>query len=436
VRHRRFSSPSSLQRDAVCPGNTVLPKYDRVGGRTGNHYGNAMHEWLATLAERGRGAANAALLGLVDKHNLTDDEHDWLLYVTERFDPDIPEGARAEVPLCLLESGEVIPAEGGHGRYAMPEDGVIAGTIDVVWTSEEGLLWCGDYKSGEDRFRVPVERDLQALAYAVMGARYWGATYVAPAVCYVRPGSLKSPLKGDWRVPKDPETGEPTALGPVQLAAAEEKIRAIVAGVREEHKRADAGKPPTLVTGPQCEYCDSRAFCPARTSEASALLSKRPMSPKEAARGLTPEQAVTLAVRLPMAAEVVGSARNALKAYVDANGPIELPDGRIWGPDGDTTTEIDAATAYAFLCQDAGEEYAAEAIGITGDGIKEAFRKAHAEKGIKRKVAPAVREFFGRLRVADAVRKVPRVVYRAHHPKPTLTEQLEASVAATDDAAE
>jgi hypothetical protein len=433
----RIPSLSSLGRAAACPGSTVLPVVEHDGQDNGAAIGNALHDYIATSIKHGRMVADEARWGIADKWRLIEDDAGLFFWRAKSFDPVVPKGALAEVPLCLMADGSVVLVSGGHGRYELPPGAIIAGTIDALWSDPEPLaagrcpagsaVWAPDWKTGTPDQRPDLRLDYQARGAALLAARWTGAEVVVPAICYVQPGA------GVWHVRED-EDGAALPFGATDLRAIEDDVRGVVARVREEHARARDGKDPTLTTGAHCIYCPSRALCPAHVAEVRALVSDE--APSMLAAPLSQEQAVrlaTLRTRLHGAAKAVD---DALKTHVDTFGPIALPDGREYGATLEPVDDIDALAAYAELKGEVGEERAAKALRISKDAMKATIRAAHDERGVKRQGAATMRRVTDALRARGSITTRHRVEYSIHQRPRELAEALRESVAANETGGE
>ena len=141
-----------------------------------------------------------------------------------------------------------------------------------------------------------------------------------------------------------------------------------------------------------------------------------------AAEPLTREQAIKLAGMLGPARDVLDAARDALKAYVEQNGPIPLPGGKVWGPTVGQDTVFDTQATFdagvAELAPLVGE---AEAIRLMNAAAKfskgsvyEAIRAAHDVAGIKKQMKAAYERITAREGVC---RQEPSEKWTSHYPK-------------------
>jgi hypothetical protein len=139
---------------------------------------------------------------------------------------------------------------------------------------------------------------------------------------------------------------------------------------------------------------------------------------------LTQEQAVKAAGLLGPARAALKSMEEAVKSYVETNGPITFSDGRVYGPHPSEETDYHARAAHDALVAEieplVGPERAREmadnALSISKSGIYDAIAQAHETVGIKRRKAEAF----------DRITSVPGVAttrattrWGAHYPKKT-----------------
>lgn len=443
-------SLSSLGHAAVCPGSAVLDGAEGVAGNPGS----ALHEYVSILLRQGRREANDALDQIVARWSLGETDASIVRWRAQRFEPDVPDGALSEVALCLLDDGSVVEVEGARGQYKMPPNGVIAGTVDLMWSEPEPLykdadgrwrapagaqLWAVDLKTGSDAHVAAIGRNWQVRGSALLAARWLGlpSRGVVGALCYL-PRSKADDPRGRWE-----KIGE--AWGENDLAAFETEIRGIVARVRESEALAAAGRIPELIMGPHCGFCKARVVCPAFAIEARAMMRQggdgkiRLPVVGELSRDDLGRMASTLII-LERAARGV---RDLLKAEVERGGPIALPDGRVYGPEdcGEVerfatrelyqavvdeiadilpVTEDDAATGAR------GADKRARAAALVDDAfrapwdkIEECVRRAMDEAGEARGLGRHIGRIKEAVREAGGVRREPMIKWRPHHPGKT-----------------
>jgi hypothetical protein len=417
---RAILTLSGLQQAAICPGSAVLP---RIGSTsTKADIGSALHEYNATCGEHGKQIAVEVADGIADRWNLEGKDRAIFFARAWALDLGIPEGALHEVPLCLRADGTVEPTTGGRGEYMAPEDTIVAGTLDILfatpepiqdatWCPRDSVLWAPDLKTGDDAYVAPIARNWQARVSALLGARWTGADAVVPAIVF------PSANGGAWDVPMD--GGRPVPLRRKELAQIDADLRKLHATVVEQAERVVDGKLPRLVTGSHCTYCPARAGCPAHVSEARALITGESGL---VSGPLTREQAAKVAGLLGPARAALKAAEEALRAHVEAFGPVPLPDGKVYGPTKTEDTTYHTRETYQALIEElepiVGAERAAEladkAFTATKTGIYEAIEEAHNFAGIKRQKKSAFERIVSAPGVATTT---PTVRWGAHHPK-------------------
>ncbi|MDX2015539.1 MAG: DUF2800 domain-containing protein [Myxococcaceae bacterium] len=158
----------------------------------------------------------------------------------------------------------------------------------------------------------------------------------------------------------------------LDLSAAAEELRAVVAAVRE----AGPDSPPA--PGPWCTYCPAYLRCPAQATLLRELL---PVSAEQVPT-LSAEQLPALYERLVLVESVVEAARKAVDTLARSN-PIRLPDGRVYGLREEVHETLDPDVTERVLSELWGPEYAAKAVRAekvaTGAALEDAAR-ARVEK--------------------------------------------------------
>ena len=146
---------------------------------------------------------------------------------------------------------------------------------------------------------------------------------------------------------------------------------------------------------------------------------------------LTPKEAAHIAERIPMIEKAIEKAKEAVKAHVDAHGPIALSDGKEYGAREEKRTEIDPAIASDIMsAHSIGTRAAAHAFRTSKEGIKAAVVADNETSVSKRKVAPTVRAILAEIERAGGLTETTVKVYKARHPKapdvpaPAILEDL------------
>lgn len=417
---RAILTLSGLQQAAICPGAAVLPRIGSTSVKA--DIGSAMHEYNAIRGERGKHAADEQFDEIADRWNL--DGKDRLVFFARAraLDLGLPDGALFEVPLCLRADGTVEPVTGSRGEYMVPDDAIVAGTLDILfatpepiedgtWCPRDSVLWTPDLKTGDEVHVAPIARNWQARVSALLGSRWTGAEAVVPAIVF------PSANGGAWDVPM--QHGRPMPLRRKELAQIDDDLRRLHATVAEQADRVASGKTPKLVTGTHCTYCPARAGCPAHVSEARALIAG---NSGLTTGPLTREQAVRAAGLLAPAKAAVKAMEEALRAHVEAFGAVPLPDGKVYGPTETEETTYHVREAYQAMLDEfepiVGAELAGKiasnAFTATKGGIYDAIAEAHEFAGIKRQKKSAFERIVS---TPGVVTKSPAVRWGAHYPK-------------------
>jgi hypothetical protein len=425
---RAIASGSSLGRVMVCPPSALLPRVDHEGTNKG---GNALHDHLRDRAVLGIEAAMDRLERVAEDWRLDDTESSIFFARARSFEWVPPRGAGAEIALALHEDGEVRRAEGGRGRYDLDASAIFPATIDVMWAEPapllwpddrhgapacppESTLWVCDYKTGDDANVEAAETNPQALASAVLAARWTGAKRVVPAIVYVRRGP------GVWDAPEH-------WLGHEELRAFADKIRRALLRVEEAREAIARGEAPEYVESKHCTWCPAESRCPAKTASLKHFLGDDAVSVDDAP--LTSAQARRLATLLPSFGALEKRARAALQAYVRKNGPITITDdGVVWGPREKRSTSVLANVALPILAEEVGQELADAAVTpakLSRDAIHEAIKESHLQRGLKRQVSSAERRVFARVGAAGGLLSEPVTSWGAHRPPPPEPPPLE-----------
>jgi hypothetical protein len=295
---------------------------------------------------------------------------------------------------------------------------LFTGQFDVMWSEPAPLivtpsgftcpvgsiLVVSDYKFGADSWVHTIEANLQLALYAYMAAKWTGAQAVAPATI------LPGPEQGDWDMVERP-------WGARELAAMEQRIRALLAGVERNKIKLAEGAPLELKEGRHCLYCPARTHCPAKT----AMFKKVFDEGSEAVLGnapLTPDQATYAANALPEFERFARELKVLLQDHVKENGAIPLGDGVVWGPEADERDEIISTVARTILIDELGTEYAEEVLlaKISKKSIEDAVKHKHDDANIKRRVKPTMGRILGKLEEAGAIVRKPRETWCAHRP--------------------
>jgi hypothetical protein len=410
--------------------------------------GSAVHEQIdGAVREWGRAADRGELADIADRWELWGEARgDFFRYVRGLGGCPVPPEGLTEVALCLLEDGSVVQANGGKGQYDMPPDGLIAGTIDALWC--ERTVWCGgayetevvpflwpdagpprlfpgsrlfvpDWKTGEAVTTPPAPFNWQIKGAALLAARWTGAPLALPALGLIDGGPVR------WEMELD-RHGAAVVLDEGALASIEAEIRRVVARVR-----AQDPEHPEVEMGPHCAYCPAKAACPAHVAAPRAMIEAIP-DPK-AVGPLTRDEARRL---LPLALAVEPArqaALAALKRHADAEGPIEIPDGRVWEGAEATRWDFDVKATFdalvdalsPFVGEERALEIAHDAFKTSKEALWDAISAAidplneqRAKENLKRITKKSIAEpMFEGLVKAGAMTERTIIEYEARWPK-------------------
>ncbi len=433
-------SGSALTTAVKCAASAVLWRVLGVGVAA-TRIGSALHDHLRHRNLYGIASAIEMLPELAERYDLRGEEADLFYARARAFEWNPPRGSVAELPLCLFEDGRVEVVEGGRGQYdKLGPDALIPAQIDLFWAEPDPLfkdrdgrlrcppssvLWVIDLKTGKEQYVEDAERNAQALASALLAAKFTGATKVVPGLVFLRKG------RGIWDVPTDANGGV-TYLEAEGLARVEEILRQAVYDVRRARDAHRRGLPLIYRQGPHCNMCGARHACPAHL----ALIKSWTNDPAPLEPGaLEPEQLRQLAELAPSFRAFAKSVNDALQAHVVATGePIAMSDGRLYGPHARPRTHYDATKAIAALATEIGAEAAGVASPreITEAAMKRAIERDHEAKGLRGRVSSAWRRVFGRIARAGGLIKTTPVQWGFYKPnaKPEELPQRTAALAA------
>jgi hypothetical protein len=131
---------------------------------------------------------------------------------------------------------------------------------------------------------------------------------------------------------------------------------------------------------------------------------------------------VKVAGLLGPARAALKAAEEALRAHVETFGPVQLPDGKVYGPSVTEESTYHVREVYQALLEEfepivgaeKADEMASKAFTATKSGIYDAIEEAHTFAGIKRQK----KNTFERIVSAPGVvTKEPAVRWGAHYPK-------------------
>jgi hypothetical protein len=246
------------------------------------------------------------------------------------------------------------------GRNYQLKPGEIAGTADVVMVNGD-CVTVYDWKTGHKALPHPSESwQLRALALAACrttgaGNAIIGYGRVADEEAPVLVTDTMDCFDLDWFA------GELFGL----LAAADRALKDYT-----EHNML-----PRLAEGPQCDYCEAFAFCPAKHALARSMAAD--LAGLEAGiEALTLEQAGSVLEKVQAAEAVLERIKSSLKERAQRT-PIPLPSGGRWAAVETRRESVDGRVALAALAEHIGWAEASKAVKTL---TKEAIKSAAGEK--------------------------------------------------------
>lgn len=274
--------------------------------------------------------SGSAVLPQAHVHNpwadLGVEEHDALSVLNEerdRIEHDfahlIPPGARSEVRIAYDVSDRTarILGEGAGREYGDLRPFEIPGSIDVLGVQGDAVVVL-DWKTGF--FDVePASRNSQLWGYGLAAARALGKSRAILRIVYTKRKNQLDEYEAD-------------ALELAAFADRLERLHVEVIRRRRDYgARAQAAGAAAVSTseGPWCRYCPSKAFCPSKNA-LLVQISERGLAVVGDTQ-MTPGRASEAARRVLDFEQLAKDAKKRLIAYVEANGPIHLGDGRYYG---------------------------------------------------------------------------------------------------------
>lgn len=236
----------------------------------------------------------------------------------------------AEVPLVYdvkANTTRRLPAERGHRDYGELGPYEIPMTLDVAGVGP-GEVMAADFKTGH--------------GYVPPAAHNWQLKVAALALDALN-------QKGHARVAliHAPDGMTPwwdiAVFDAFDLADA----RLQLVTLADRLARATPADAP-MVLGEQCRYCPSKLHCPAHTGMVQLVASKPGEAQGALTDALTAEKARRAYDNLKVLRQVVRDVEARLAEYAKEH-PIELADGRVYGPKLGSETIVDATTVRRVL---------------------------------------------------------------------------------------
>lgn len=424
---RPLFTGSSLYRARRCVASAVLPRTGSLSLKS--EVGSAKHEHMQERALYLIDEAMERLPAVLERWGLGEREAAITSAQLRKFEYVPPMGALAEISLALRLGPHVEQIEGGRGDYDTGDPEVFfAATSDLVWSEPEPIVWVDvvvndvvfgrprvpegsglwviDYKFGSDTYVEPAERNAQIRACGLLAALWTGQQEVNVGIVYPGEG------QGEW---------DACHMGAEDLAATYRELCDVRlrAGRALEALDTEQGLAEYIVEGPHCGFCPSQAWCPAKTMMVKRVAQPEAVDVLLRDAALTPVDAARLAAMLPQLEAFCKRAKAALKNIVPVNGPIELPDGNVWGPYAHTEKVLDVDIAVAALAREIGDGEAAKAVkrALSRTAIEQAVKANHEARGIKRKASGATRKVMGAIIAAGGQSEVTETWWGPHKPR-------------------
>jgi hypothetical protein len=351
-----------LSRLLSCPGASVLPRAENASVYA--DAGNVEHAELADQLLRG-------------------ELPDWIAAV-------MPASARSEVALgfdVATRAGRIIGENLGRA-YGDVGPFEIVGSCDVIGIDNDSVVVV-DFKTGHADVE-PAATNAQLAFYALAASRALGKSSAIVRIVYTRTNRV-----------------DEATLDALDLAAFADRLEQLHIRAAANQEATRRGEVIATREGTWCRYCPSTPFCSAK----NALLVQ--FSEKGLAvvgdSTITTERAAAAYEQIVRVESLVKDARKRLENYVDANGPIDLGEGRMFGRyvrNGNERLSGDVAvTAIAQVVGESAREFEAVAIErkTTKAAIERAARAVGAKRGTAAAVIKKIRELGGASNGADTM---------------------------------
>jgi len=382
--------------------------------------GHAIHAQLDARVKFGPAQAFAMIDEIVDEYDLPEIEAEIAKARCRSFEWNPPAGSGSELGLAWQVEGtkcKPVLVKGGAGSYTLPEGVGSPGTIDLIFSEPEPLiwenglatcpkgsvLWVCDYKSGSEVWVDPVHRNAQVASGVAKAAVWTGAEQAIPAIIYIKRG------EGIWEVEDEPW----------DMLKIKDAMRSIFELHTKIHEARSAKTKPPLVEGEHCRYCPSIAYCPAKAASVRSLVKAH--TPK-APVVITQTDAAKLAQMYPVLSDLVRKLDEALKAYVREHGPIDIGGGKEYGFVEGVTDTLHPNVWLDLLKERLGDE-ALDAFKVTKAGVKGAIKAHHEKFNIERQQAAWMRDLMNTAKVQGGVTTEKKETLKVYRKPETETEE-------------
>jgi hypothetical protein len=398
-----------LSRSIACQASCALPRSSTVATDEGAALMSLVR--LALSEKNNKGAdvvrAQGVLLGISQA------ELQGVLEDVRRWEWIPPAGALGPLRLAYTASGEVEITDRFEAARALPPGTLAVGFVDMVWSTPEPLelkdgratcprsaaLAVAEYQIERANVVRPVRLNPTLMATSMLASKWSGANTVVPRVIRLKPGEGLH------------ERGEQLSIH--DLRVVELELRNLLAQIEYHRSLYDSGQPLLFREGSHCIGCASAWICPAYNKAARALLDR--IDAEGEPTDLEDHEAVELALAVEQMQQFVAGARKSLRQHVNEHGPIDLRDGRVWGPYERTVRSMYSEKATQELAKIVGDDLANEATTLSQEQATRALRAARS-RGIALNVEDSLALLMERTTRAGGMKSYP-VRQWGPHPK-------------------
>lgn len=380
---------SAADRVAACPASAALPQARRAGGHDATR-GTAIHAFLRDLVVDGAERALARVPTAAEHRAVCEALSVGGIEQLWRGGHAVAEVAYAYSPAARTSC--YLGRDLDRGYQAEAHE--VAGTIDLVatWPRGEEPPLVVDWKTGHHPPRARGNGQLLLGALAV-----W---------CQQRTSMARTAIvhiddAGAWHLDEH-------VLDRTALEEGAERVMQWHAAAEAAREQVLAGVVPDVAMGPHCRYCAAVASCPGQAGALRMLLGGDALR-LDAVSAADAGRAWQMATDARRALDEV---ERALRARVDADGSLPLPDGSVVRPVEMTRESVDVSRALAVVEMHLGAEARAQADNL----IKRSIGKAELLSLAGRTTA-AKNSLLSALRAAGATHATSTTSYRTGTPK-------------------
>jgi hypothetical protein len=380
---------SAADRVAACPASAALPQARRAGSADATR-GTAIHAFLRDLVVDGSEQALARVPASAEHRAVCEALSVGGLEKLWRGGGTWCEASYAYSPAA--RTSRFLGLDIGRGYQVEAHE--VAGTIDLVasWPHDEEPPLVLDWKTGHHPPRAQGNGQLLLGALCV-----W---------CQRRTSSIRTAIvhiddAGAWHVDEH-------VLDRAALEEGAERVMQWHAAAEAAREQVLAGVVPDVVMGPHCRYCAAIASCPGQAGALRMLLGGDALQ-LDVVTTADAGRAWQMATDARRALDEV---ERALRARVDAEGLLPLPDGSVVRPVEMTRESLDVPRALAVVEMHLGAEARAQADGL----IKRSIGKAEL-LSLAGRTTSAKNSLLSALRAAGATHATSTTSYRTGTPK-------------------